>query len=209
MRRLAHTAWRVVQALLTAAVVLALLAVVVVPRVMGWVPLTVLSGSMEPEIPAGSQVVVVPVDAVEDVAEIQLGEVVTFMPRPDDPTLVTHRVVARTFSSDGTVRLTTQGDANDAPDEPVAAVQVRGVVRYHVPYVGYAANLLSTQQKSVGVTVVGVGLLAFAAVQLVRSFRARTATAPAAPPAAGPRAPEPAPDTRRARRLAAARGAGS
>ena len=42
-----------------------LLAVVVVPRVAGWVPLTVLSGSMAPAIPTGSQVIVRPVaDAV-------------------------------------------------------------------------------------------------------------------------------------------------
>lgn len=213
MSRLARTLWRVVQALLAAAVVIAALGVVVVPRVMGWVPLTVLSGSMEPAIPAGSQVVVVPVETLERVAHVQFGDVVTFVPRPGDPTLVTHRVVARAFGSDGTVVLTTQGDANDVADDPVPAAQVRGVVRYHVPYVGYAANLLSARQKDVGVTLAGVALLAFSAVRIVRAVRNRRAAATPAAPAAPTEGEQavlaPLPDSRRARRLAAARGVSS
>lgn len=222
MTRVLRAVTVVVQTAVVGFVVLVLLAVVVVPRLSGWVPLTVLSGSMAPAIPAGSQVVVVPLDSVDDAADIQLGDVVTFAPLPGDPTLVTHRVVARAFGSDGSVELTTQGDANDAVDDPVSAEQVRGVVRYHVPYAGYVATLLSGDQKDVGVTVLAVALIAFSAVQLVRYVRWRReaaggATTGAEPPsttdsdAAPPRAPgtepgPPLPDTRRARRVAASRG---
>ncbi|MDR2564779.1 MAG: S26 family signal peptidase, partial [Bifidobacteriaceae bacterium] len=72
--------------LLTLGIVLAL-----IPAMNGGTALTVLSGSMQPTLKPGDVVVVFPVDGFED---IELGDVVTFMPNPDDPTLVTHRAKA-------------------------------------------------------------------------------------------------------------------
>src|SRR5690606_9993103 len=127
-------------------VLLALLAaLVLVPRVLGWAPLTVLTGSMEPTIPTGSQVVVAPVD---DVAALEVGDVITVMPFPDDPTLVTHRVVARTDTADGP-SFVTQGDANDVADAwEVTETQIRGEVRYWLPVAGYVATALSGHTKA-------------------------------------------------------------
>ncbi|MGO1174105.1 MAG: signal peptidase I [Actinomycetaceae bacterium] len=152
--------------------ILALLgALVVVPRVMGWAPLTILSGSMEPTIPTGSQVVVDPVTGEDEARELQVGDVITVMPYPEDPTLVTHRIVERRDSADG-VSFVTQGDANGAVDEwDVTATQIRGEVRYHVPYAGYAATALDGEQKAIGVVVAAAALLVYAAVQIVGAVR--------------------------------------
>jgi signal peptidase len=76
--------------------------------------LTVVSGSMQPGLPLGSLVVVVPRDA----GTIRTGDVITFNP-PGDPTrTVTHRVVdvrpGTRGGADPLVR--TRGDANPVAD---------------------------------------------------------------------------------------------
>jgi signal peptidase len=148
------------------------LSIVVIPRVMGWVPLTILSGSMEPTIPTGSQVVVEPVQGDADAQALQIGDVVTFMPYPDDQTLVTHRIVSRSVGTDGSVSFTTQGDANGAADPwDLTATQLRGEVRYHVPYAGYVATMLDGNQKSTGIVAVAAILFGYAALQLVTAIR--------------------------------------
>ncbi|HLT83055.1 MAG TPA: signal peptidase I [Phototrophicaceae bacterium] len=162
-------------------VLLALLAVlaalVVVPRVLGWAPLTVLTGSMEPTVPTGSQVVVAPVD---DVAALEVGDVITVMPFPDDLTLVTHRVVARTDTADGP-SFVTQGDANDVADAwEVTETQIRGEVRYWLPVAGHVATALSGHTKALGLVLIALALLGYAGAQLVAVARERRAagTAP-------------------------------
>jgi signal peptidase len=157
-----------------AAVGALLLAVVVVPLALGWVPLTVLSGSMEPTVPTGSQVVVAPLEGEADAAGLSTGDVVTFMPRPDDPTLVTHRIVGVAVDGEGRRSFTTRGDANAAPDaDPVTATQLRGLVKYHVPWAGYAATLLDAEQKRGGVVLVAAALFGYALWQLVGAVRDR------------------------------------
>lgn len=107
-------------------------AVAVVPRVMGGAALTVLTGSMEPTYAPGDMVVAVPQDNYD------VGDVVTFQPVSDDPTLITHRIVGiRTGAETWYV---TRGDANGADDPPIRAEQVMGRVVYHVPYVGHVAH---------------------------------------------------------------------
>lgn len=179
-RGLLGGAVRVLVGVAALAVIATLVVLVVVPRVMGWVPLTILSGSMEPTIPVGSQVVVDPVEDADDVARIQVGDVVTYMPWPDDPTLVTHRVVGRGVASDGTVTVTTQGDANAEPDGlELGARELRAVVRYHVPYGGYVARLLDQQQKTLASAALAGGLVAYGAAQLALGARDRRRERPA------------------------------
>lgn len=192
-RHLPHPARRLLHLmaglLAVAALALAVL-LVAVPRLLGWVPLTIVSGSMAPTIPVGSQVVVEPVDDAADVARVQVGEVITFMPNPEDPTLVTHRVVTRSLGTDGSAVLTTQGDANDYPDGlALTDREVRGVVRYDVPVAGYVAQALDGSQKSLGVTLAAGALGAYAVAQVALAGRdrrrARTTTTTEAAPAAG------------------------
>lgn len=144
-------------------------AAVVVPRVAGAVPYTVLTGSMRPSYPPGSLVVVRPVD----VADLRVGDVITYQLRSGEPAVVTHRVVGIDVV-DGEVRLRTQGDANEAPDrEPVRAAQVRGQAWYSIPYVGHLAQATDGRARSIGARVIGGLLLAYAAYLLVSGHRPR------------------------------------
>lgn len=85
---------------------------------------TVMSGSMEPTIPAGSLVIVkkAPLETIVN------GDIITF---PQGASLVTHRVINVAADS-----VMTQGDNNNTADaEPVTAVL--GKVVMHIPKIGY------------------------------------------------------------------------
>ncbi|WP_421734772.1 signal peptidase I [Cellulomonas sp.] len=116
-----------------AAAVLVALVLIVVPLALGATPYTVLTGSMRPSMPPGTLVVSRPVPA----DEIHLGDVVTYQLVSNEPGVVTHRVVGVGSTAEGERQLLTRGDANNVDDEPVRAVQVRGVVVYSVPFLGY------------------------------------------------------------------------
>jgi signal peptidase len=112
-----------------------------VPALTGARALTVLSGSMVPTLPVGSVAVVRPRPA----DQIRPGDVITFTDRdPDRPTprIVTHRVVATQTGPAG-LMFRTKGDANNAPDERLAAAaDVQGVLWYSVPVAGWVRELL-------------------------------------------------------------------
>lgn len=152
------------------ALVLALaVLVVVIPRVTGGVPLTVRSGSMAPALPVGSLAVVLPVEP----EDVRVGDVVTVLPYPDDPTAVTHRVVAVAHRQDGSRVFTTRGDANDAADDPVAGHQIRGRLAYAAPGLGTLNDALNAEQRTVGVRLAAGALFAWAAVLWWRAWRGR------------------------------------
>jgi len=164
-RRLLRRARRVVVFVAFSVVVFLVGALVVVPRATGGVPLAVLSGSMRPTIPPGATVVVRPVD----VADLEVGDIITYQLRSGDPTVVTHRIVGISRSATETT-FTTQGDANPSPDpEPVHAVQVRGKVWYVVPFVGRLTGRLDLNQRGFLSRIVAGALLAWA-VTLVGGF---------------------------------------
>ena len=130
--------------LVLAAVGLAV-AVALVPAVVGGTALTVLSPSMRGTLAPGDVVVIRP-RPVEQIAE---GDVITFLardPESSDTRVVTHRVVE---VAPGPV-FRTRGDANEDPDPGlVAAADVRGVMWYRVPWVGGAAEKLTTPAGAV------------------------------------------------------------
>src|ERR671938_1127981 len=74
---------------LVTAVLLGSLGLAVIQRSGAAQLLTVVSGSMQPTLPLGSLVVVVPRDA----ADVRIGDVITFNPPGDDTRTVTHRIV--------------------------------------------------------------------------------------------------------------------
>lgn len=136
--------WRIAARALGSALavvaIVALLALVVVPRLLGGDALTVLTGSMEPTLSPGDVAVVRGVDEAEVCGDVTVGSIVTYFPEANDPSLITHRVVGKTIGTfdDGTsCRLITQGDANSAVDEPVSPAQVRGTFMYGVPGLGW------------------------------------------------------------------------
>jgi signal peptidase I len=159
---------------LVAVVMVVLALATVVPIAMGGVPLTVLSGSMSPALKAGDLIVIRPV-ATED---IQVGDVIAYHPFPDDPTLITHRVIAERVIPGQASGFLTRGDANGATDDPVNAEQVAGVLVYSVPKVGYASNFVNTHRSELLVVVAGVLVVVAAgyAVDGVRRRASRSTT---------------------------------
>lgn len=146
--------------------ILALLAVltlaVLIPRVAGATPFTVLTGSMEPGLPPGTLIVAQPTDA----GDIRIGQVVTFQIESGEPEVVTHRVVAVRQAQDGQPEFLTKGDANDVVDEGWRpAESVRGVLWYSVPHLGRMNNVLNGDQRQLAVYVVA-GALALYALSL-------------------------------------------
>lgn len=144
---------------LVAAVVLAVL---VVPRVMGAVPLTVLTGSMVPTHRPGDIVIVQPTPA----EELATGDVVTFQPVSGDPRLTTHRIVQIEKENGAVVKVTTRGDANNVDDTPILPEQIQGRVIYAVPKVGYL-----TQPRNAilaGGILLGGGLVAYTVNEVIK-----------------------------------------
>ncbi|WP_444664873.1 signal peptidase I [Cellulomonas sp. CW35] len=148
-------------------VVAAVAVLVVVPKALGGTTLTVLTGSMEPTFAPGD---VVAVRTVPDPAtEVHVGDVVTFQPVSGDPTLVTHRVVAKRISAAGTT-FVTRGDANGADDDPIEPAQIQAVAVYSVPWVGHVSLWLG-ERKGLAVALVAAALLGYAAVMILRPER--------------------------------------
>lgn len=113
-------------------VLAAVAAVILVPMLMGYKEMAVLSGSMEPTIPVGSIVYVMPLD---DPTQLEPGDICTYT-LTDGETMVTHRVVSIDPASQ---TLITKGDANDTEDGAISFSQVFGETQFHLPYLGYIA----------------------------------------------------------------------
>lgn len=165
---------------LTAVVLAVVVGAVLVPRVAGAAPYTVLTGSMTPTYPPGSLVVVRPSD------DITVGDAVTYQLESGEPTVVTHRVVGISYDGEGQRSYTLQGDANEEPDaEPVRPEQVRGEVWYSLPWVGRLGVLFTPGQHQLLVYAAAGGFFAYAAALLwqARRDRRREKAHPAVRPA--------------------------
>ena len=163
-------AWRVTTWALLLAACAAMALAVVVPRLAGAVPYTVLTSSMEPAMPPGTLVVVRPTEP----EDIGVGSVITYQLDSGDPTVVTHRVVSQGVDAEGEPVFQTRGDANTVPDRRwVRPVQVRGEEWYAVPWLGFAGQLLTAEARQVGTRLVAAALLVYAAVLFGSGFRAR------------------------------------
>ena len=104
-------------------------ALLIIPTILGYKSLAVLSGSMEPKYPVGAIVYTKEVDP----NTLQVGDVISYS--IGEETLVTHRVFKIIPEEK---QLITKGDANDTEDmNPVAYSAVVGKVQFHVPYLGY------------------------------------------------------------------------
>lgn len=134
------------------------LAIVAVPKVVGAVPLTVLTGSMIPTYSPGDIVVTKPYAKDQNP---RIGDVVSYFPMANNPTLITHRIVTKNLSAQGSTYVT-QGDANGAADKPITSKQIAGKVIYSVPMVGKIThNLGSTSSRSIVITGAGIILIGY------------------------------------------------
>lgn len=162
-------AGRVLAWLVIIGMVLVLGVAVVVPRLGGATPYTILTSSMRPALAPGALVVVRPVGSDTD---IHPGVVITYQLRSGDPTVVTHRVVASGVDLLGEPTWQTRGDANDVADARwVRPAQVRGTLWYAVPELGRVNLLLSGPEHQLVVYGAVALLAAYAATMFVGAAR--------------------------------------
>lgn len=100
------------------------------PMPFGYGAAVVLTGSMEPTIMADDLII------VKEAEELELGDIVVYQ---SNSILVVHRIVDL-----GPDTVITQGDANNAPDEPVRKEMIKGTVLFHIPGAGTVARFLKT-----------------------------------------------------------------
>lgn len=156
--------------LLLFAAVSLLAAVVVVPRLAGATPYTILTSSMRPHMPPGTLVVAKTVDP----ATLHTGDVITYQLRSGQPDVVTHRIVGVGQDGRGERLFTMKGDNNPTTDPaPARAVQIRGKVWYSVPYIGYLNQVITGRQHIIAVYVVAGLLFAYAALMMLSAARDR------------------------------------
>lgn len=100
------------------------------PMPFGYGIANVLTGSMEPTFSSGTLLLI---KATEDV---QPGDIIVY---ESDSSLVVHRVI----SIDGNT-ITTQGDANNVPDQPFDKSHIKGRVIGRIPFMGSALKVLQS-----------------------------------------------------------------
>lgn len=132
---------------------------------LGFRPLAVYSGSMEPTLPVGSLMVVQAVPA----ADVAVGDVITFAHPYAPGALVTHRVVEIVERPEGRA-YRTKGDANPARDPwTIALPGDVGRLRADVPYAGWA--LVYARTREVRSALLAVACLALLLTLLRRIWR--------------------------------------
>ena len=114
----------------------------------------VVSGSMEPEIPTGSLVYVKSTNPLE----VKAGDIIAFHAARDPGTIVTHRVVE---NHENEKELITKGDANKTNDmNPTRYDYVVGKVEYHIPKIGFAAQMITSLPGKVALgSVIGLAIV--------------------------------------------------
>jgi signal peptidase len=124
-------------------------------KLLGYQPMGILSGSMEPAYNVGGLVFI---NTNANAEEIKVGDAIAYHLSED--TVVTHRVMAidreqRAF--------TTKGDANNAEDlAPVPFDNLIGKAVFHVPRAGYILMNLSTPKGfAAGAILIAVLIVLF------------------------------------------------
>ena len=124
--------------------ILALLAaVLIIPKLMGYEEMAVLTGSMEPEYPVGALIYV----KEKDPESLEVGDVITY--RLSEDTVVTHRIVEIDQQSQ---TVTTKGDANEQNDgQPIPYTAIVGRAEFKIPYLGFLSMNIKTTKGIVAV----------------------------------------------------------
>lgn len=133
--------------------------------VFGFRYYTVLTPSMSPTYETGDMVFV-KLSNADDISE---GDVITFNPSENSDAYLTHRVTQKISDYEGTgvTCYRTKGDANDSEDSfLIDQSRVIGVVKFHVPKLGYAVRFVQLRWYF----VVPLVLLAMLFFRLLRMY---------------------------------------
>ena len=149
--------------------------VIVMPKIAGGIPLTVLTSSMVPRYPPGTLLVDLPVEP----DSLRLGDVATYQIDSGKPGVITHRIIAIESSSDGSRTFQFKGDNNSQPDErTVVEKQVQGKVWYSLPFIGYVNNAVNGSNKIWIVPVLAMMLFAYAGYSFISGIVASRRKSP-------------------------------
>ena len=180
-RGVARWTYRIVAGALLALVLAAVTVLVVIPRATHGTALTVLTGSMTPDIPVGSVVIERPVDP----GTLKVGDIATYQKAPGVNEYITHRII-KIDTATNPATFTFKGDANRGPDiTPVPAGAIRGKVWFHVPYLGSLRDSIGGPLGRVVVIAVVVLMLGGYSVRQIRESLRERKTGSGAADAAG------------------------
>ena len=123
----------------------------IIPKLMWYEEMAVLTGSMEPKYPVGTLIFVKEADP----NTLEVGDVITY--HLDSNTVVTHRIVE--IDKEGQT-VTTKGDANNANDgNPVPYSEIVGKEHFKIPYLGYVSMNIKTPKGILAVCVVLIAMI--------------------------------------------------
>lgn len=128
-----------------------------VPKIGGYSPLIVLTGSMEPEIMSGDLIIVKQIDG----SEVKVGDVIAFFdPDGNGTSILTHQVI-EIIEENGALSFRTQGIANNTADRlPVSADKLVGIyTNFRIVGAGNIAMFMQTTAGLVVCVVVPLALL--------------------------------------------------
>ncbi|HEX3037774.1 MAG TPA: signal peptidase I [Oscillospiraceae bacterium] len=138
MKNIGKMVKNVLSVVVVACIVLAAV-VIAGPRVLGWQPYKVLSGSMEPTYPVNSVIYVKKADP----QEVRVNDPITFYLQ-DEKTVVTHRVVKIDTQKQC---FYTKGDANNVEDGGTTPYsRLIGKPMFSIPKLGYVTSFVTTKQ---------------------------------------------------------------
>lgn len=138
-----------------------------IPRLAGYKIYSVISGSMEPEIPIGSLVYI----KSAELKSIMEKDVIAFYGGRDSNAIITHRVVNNNVV---TGEIITKGDANQTVDRnPVSYSDVIGKVEYVIPKIGQLAQVFTGRAGKLagGGIIAGSVVLHFIGMHFVQKMR--------------------------------------
>lgn len=122
----------------------------------------VLSGSMNPAIPAGSVVLV-----QSQGWQLQKGDIITFIHPTNPAENVTHRIIG-IDQEKNSFSYRTKGDANNLEDLwTIRKEAVWGKVGLSLPYLGYFLNFSKTKLGVMGMIVLPLLLIALTEIMVI------------------------------------------
>jgi signal peptidase I len=149
--------------------VIAFCAAWLVPSMLGYERYVVTGGSMSGTIEKGA----VAFEKVLPVAELEVGDVITYQPPPDAGTtsLVTHRIATIRHDQDGRRVFRTKGDANGNVDPWTFSLQreAQPVVAFTVPRAGYV--FIALADRTVRMSLIGGPAALIAVLALLEAVR--------------------------------------
>ena len=127
-----------------------------VPKIGGYCPLIVLTGSMEPKIKIGDLIIVKQISG----SDVKEKDVIAFFdPDGNGTSILTHRV-NEVYEENGTLYFRTQGDANNGEDRsPVSEDKLVGIYQFRIAGAGNVAMFMQTTAGLIVCVVVPLVLL--------------------------------------------------